>query len=571
MADCAHRPRLPLRLHVAAIAVAAAMLAASCSSDTSDGSAKSTNSTTTSTTTTGSGQAFSHECTQGATIDKVESTPVTGSDTDHTITSFDGTKIRAHWFPTADAKPAPTILMGPGWSLPGDTSVSGGTAIFGALSIKGMSDRGYNVLTWDPRGFGKSTGSAQVNFAKAEGRDVQVLLDWVAGQSKAATDGQGDPRVGMVGFSYGGGIQLITAAIDCRVDAIVPGLAWNSLETGLFKNRTVKQGWASVLVGAAAAGNLDPHIISASNSGRETGTLSAEDEAWFIERGPADLVDKIEIPTLFVQGTVDTLFTLDEAITNHAALVARGVPTAMLWFCGGHGVCLVNPGDTTRVTEASFAWLDRYLKGDTSAAAVPRFETVDQNGTSWTADAYPEKADRTISATFNSPGTLALEADSAAGPITVPPEITDILGALVAPITPSPAARGVEVKIDPGKIEGLALGAPKLRLTYSGSTPGGPEPVRVFAQLIDETRKVIVGNQITPIPLTLDGKTHTASVDLEVIAQYLRPGQILTLQLVASTVAYAMPRLGGTVTFDQISIKIPVVTKGLTEAARSKG
>ena len=558
MTDRTIRPHLSVGRQVAAIAVAAALLAASCSSDSSDSSG-----TTVSTTTQA---AATSECSQGATIDKVESVPVADTTTDHTVTSFDGTKIRAHWFPTTGTEPTPTILMGPGWSLPGDTSVSGGTAIFGALSIKGMLDRGYNVLTWDPRGFGKSTGNAQVNSAEAEGRDVQVLLDWVAARPSAKTDAKGDPRVGMVGFSYGGGIQLITAAIDCRVDAIVPGIAWHSLSTALFKHRTVKQGWSSVLVGSAAAGNLDPHITSASNSGRETGTLSAEDEAWFSDRGPATLVDKINVPTLFVQGTVDTLFTLDEAITNQASLIARGVPTAMLWFCGGHGVCLVDPGDTTRVTDASFAWLDRYLNGDTSASVVPAFETVDQDGASWTAAAYPDKADETVAAASASPATLALTTDSAAGAITVPPENTDLLGSLVAPITPSPAGTAVNLTVKTGAVDGLALGAPTVKLTYSGTTPNGPEPTRVFAQLIDETRKVIVGNQITPIPLTLDGKTHTTSVDLEVIAQYLRPGQTLTLQLVASTVAYAIPRVGGTVTFDRVSITIPVVTKGLTKS-----
>lgn len=39
---------------------------------------------------------------------------------DYTITSFDGAEIRVHWFPVAGASaagPAPTVLMGPGWSL----------------------------------------------------------------------------------------------------------------------------------------------------------------------------------------------------------------------------------------------------------------------------------------------------------------------------------------------------------------------------------------------------------------------------------------------------------------------
>ncbi|QXC60021.1 alpha/beta fold hydrolase [Aquihabitans sp. G128] len=563
-----------------AAGVALSLLAAGCSSDASDGAAPSTTAARSTTTAKGAktatteagdgeptegGSATTHPCDQGATGDLGPAARVPGSDTDWTITSFDGTELRAHWFPTdaTDDERAPTVLMGPGWSLPGDTSVAAqGDVLFGALSIRAMLDKGYNVLTWDPRGFGKSQGTVEVNSPDFEGRDVQVLLDWVAAQPEARVDDTGDPRVGMVGFSYGGGIQLTTAGIDCRIDALVPGIAWHSLETSLFKHRTVKEGWASVLTGTGTQGNLDPHITSASRSGAEDGTLSAEDEAWFEARGPGDAIDQVAVPTLFVQGTVDTLFTLDEAITNQRSLLERDVPTAMLWFCGGHGVCLTDPGTTDRVSAASFAWLARYLKDDDSAPEVPGFSTVDQQGRTWTADAYPTKADREVSGSGG--GALALVAASKAGPITLPAGNSDLLGTLVEPITPAPAKTAVEVPIRTAEVVGMALGAPKLELTYTGTAPAGKAPTRVFAQIVDTTTGVVVGNQITPIAVTLDGKPHTTTVDLEVIAQQLAPGSALTLQLVASTVAYATPRLGGSIAFRSIDVTVPVVTT-LTE------
>ena len=112
----------------------------------------------------------------------------------------------------------------------------------------------------------------------------------------------------MVGASYGGGIQLTVAGIDCRVDALVPSLAWHSLETSLYKAETVKSGWATTLADVAAAGTLDPHVTSAAASGPSTGLLGADDLEWFRDRGPAELVDEVTAPTLFVHGTVDTLF-----------------------------------------------------------------------------------------------------------------------------------------------------------------------------------------------------------------------------------------------------------------------
>jgi ABC-2 type transport system ATP-binding protein len=63
--------------------------------------------------------------------------------------------------------------------------------------------------------------------------------------------------------------------------------------------------------------------------------------------------------------------------------------------------------------------------------------------------------------------------------------------------------------------------------------------------------------------VTLDGQGHTATVDLEVIAQHHDAGESLTLQIVATTVAYATPRLGGEITFDAIGISLPTA-EGLT-------
>ena len=504
-------------------------------------------------------------CTQGATIPKVTATPVAGTPSDFDMTSFDGTKIRIHWFPAPGAgatRKVPTILMGPGWSLPGDTLAHPAIA-FGALDITTMNKAGYNVLTWDPRGFGKSGGNAEVDSTQYEGRDGQVMLDWISEQPEARPDRPGDPRAGMVGFSYGGGIQLTLASIDCRVDALVPGIAWHSLETSLYKADTVKAGWSGILSSIAGTAHLDPHITSAAKTGLSEGLLSEADRQWFVDRGPGDGIDHVTVPTLFVQGTVDTLFTLDEAITNYRSLRQRGIPTAMLWFCGGHGTCLTKAGDPTAVATASFAWLDRYLKGEKQVKTGPRLDLVDQDGVRWTGDDYPVALAAPVTATGS--GTLALDAASAAGPLPAPKGPADLLSGLVGPITPAKAATALDLNVDSGSVDALALGAPHLTLTYSGTSPSGVRPLRAFAQLVDESNNVVVDNQITPIALKLDGRTHTADVDMEVIAQHLEPGHPLTLQLVATTVAYAIPRLGGTVTFSKIALSIPVA-KGVTKA-----
>jgi ABC-2 type transport system ATP-binding protein len=93
-------------------------------------------------------------------------------------------------------------------------------------------------------------------------------------------------------------------------------------------------GWSNLLyaLGVPASRNrLDPHIGSAYQEGLTTGRLSDENVRWFVSRGPGDLVKRIRIPTFLTQGTVDTLFTLNEATTNYEILRRNGVPAKMMW------------------------------------------------------------------------------------------------------------------------------------------------------------------------------------------------------------------------------------------------
>jgi len=548
------------RRRVGLAVVAALLVGGACANDEagSEGDPPTTGADPTTTTTAASTTtAAPRSCDQEPTVSPVQVAAVGASGADVDVTSFDGTPIRAHWYPAPGDGPHATVLMGPGWSQPGAT-IDRETLLFGALSITGMNEAGYNVVTWDPRGFGASGGLASVNDPNLEGRDVQVLIDWVAEQQAARLDRAGDPRVGMVGASYGGGIQLTVASIDCRVDALVPSLAWHSLSTALDRNRTVKAGWAGFLNTAALTfgGRLDPHITSAATSGIGEGLLSDADRQWFVDRGPGDAIDEVTAPTLFVQGTVDTLFTLDEAVANYASLRKRGVPTAMIWFCGGHGTCMTDAGDTALVNERSFAWLRRYLDDDTTVDLGDRVDVVDQLAAHWTADDYPVATGEPIVAAGS--GTLALDAAGQAGPLTAAREgANDILSSSVLNITPAKAATAVEVTIDPGETDALVLGAPTLDIEYTGTTPAGERPTRVFAQLIDDDTGIVVGNQITPVEVVLDGTNRTVSVELESIAFHARPGHTLTLQIVASTVAYAAPRFGGTVDLTDVSIGLP--------------
>jgi ABC-2 type transport system ATP-binding protein len=545
----------------AALLVATGMLAAGCSSSASKAAGGSDRSAAGSATTTTAapGGAYARPACHAKPTAPAVATRVAGSSSDYDVVSFDGAKIRVHWFPLRSpaGQTAPTLFKGPGWGQAGDTNTAGsGYGLFGDLGIHALNAAGYNVLTWDPRGFGKSGGTVETDSADFEGRDVVRLIDWVAQQPGVRLDGTGDPRMGMAGASYGGGIQLVTAAIDCRVDAIVPQIAWHSLDTSLYKAQIVKSGWGDLLYSVAEGHSIDPQITSAYNHGKASGTISAADRRWFVSRGPGDLVRKITAPTLFEQGTIDTLFPLDEAVANFRILRAAGVPTAMLWMCSGHGVCLTKPGDQNRPAQAAIAWFDRYVKGNTKVKLGPRFEYVDQNGVEYTADDFPPRATAPI--VTSGRGALTLVAGGGSGPAQSTGD-TGALGGVALGITPAKASHAANVPITIASAAHV-VGAPRLTLRYSGSSPAGERPTRVFAQLVDDATGIVLGNQITPIAVVLDGHAHTTTVPLEIVAFTAEPGAHLTLQLVATTVSYAAPRLGGTIDFSAVEIELPTVT-----------
>src|SRR5436305_11090797 len=73
-------------------------------------------------------------------------------------------------------------------------------------------------------------------------------------------DGPGDPRVGMIGGSYGGQAQFAVAGIDHRVDALIPLITWHDLSYSLAPGNAAvatpgvhKKEWTSLFFGDGIA------------------------------------------------------------------------------------------------------------------------------------------------------------------------------------------------------------------------------------------------------------------------------------------------------------------------------
>ena len=453
------------------------------------------------------------------------------------VRSFDGTELAVTFHPAAGLKPgkrAPTILQTHGWGgrreRSPDAPSSEGTGNVGTGPLRRA---GFNVLTWDSRGFGESGGTVTVDYKGSEGRDVKALLTWLARQPEAKRDGRRDPRVGMHGASYAGGIELVAAAIDRRIDAIAPAIAWHSLTTSLYKAGTVKGGWSALLYAGGQTGRLDPHIASAFGDGATTGRLSAEDHAWFASRGPGRLVRRNRAPTMLVQGTPDTLFTPSEAIANYRILRRNRVPVKMLWFCGGHGTCLTGSGPAGHLEKRVIAWLKRHV-ARRKVATGPGFEWLADDARWRRARRFPPRPGAPIAGA--GAGTLLLSpADALSG----------------SAVAAGPAANAVDVPIP--AFTRQVVGEPRVTLTYSGTG----NATHVFAQIVDEQRNLVLGNQVTPLPVRLDGARHTVTRRLEGVAA---AGGRYRLQIVGGSQVYGPVRGAAAITLRSARIQLPTAS-----------
>jgi ABC-2 type transport system ATP-binding protein len=475
---------------------------------------------------------------------------------DAIVESFDGTPMVTHFSPAPGLEPgerAPTIMIGHGW---GGTGATSPPADFAAA--------GYNILTWDARGFGGSGGTVMIDHPRFEGRDVSALIDFVAKQPEAKRDRPGDPRVGMSGGSYGGGIQFLAAARDRRIDAITPTIAWNNLLSSLYPRASVKAGWDLALIGvgiptSVALGVFSPAGIQTGHQserfynsvvgGLATGMLPSSELPWFRAHGPDFLLKRIKVPTLIAQGTVDTLFDLDQAHRNYRALKRQRIPLKMMWFCGGHGVCNVEGdgaaviGDSDRVQKRRLQWFKRYLKGKRRTRTGPAFEWIDQNGKWHRSGAYPLK--RT--------GALRGSGD---GLVPLVPGVNPTSGVLVAALPDPLAPIKVPIRAQGGE---RIVGGPRIKLTYSTAGIGTTRTdglTHVYGQIVDRDRNVVVGNQATPIPIKLDGRTHTIKRTLTRIASVGTPAGY-ELQILGQSNLFDAQRAAGALTVRSVRVALP--------------
>jgi putative CocE/NonD family hydrolase len=314
------------------------------------------------------------------------------------------------------AHPAPAVLTTNGF---GGSKSDGSTDAVG----KAFAQRGYVSLVYSGLGFGASGCLISLDDPQIDGRAASRLVDFLAG-TRAADDGTradfvtldraGDPRVGMIGASYGGAVQLATASVDHRVDALVPFATWNDLVYSLAPNNAVAAGdvpgafkwqWTNgfYLIGEGRpvlAPSLDPtrinslaclHFVTRAcetvrtlNSGSYPPERTARLLAYARSVSPASYLHRVKAPTLLVQGQADSLFNLNEATATYRALTAQGTPAKMIWQSWGHSGGLTGPAageldlaagnlESAYVGRRVLAWFDHHLRGRRATDTGPAF------------------------------------------------------------------------------------------------------------------------------------------------------------------------------------------------------
>ncbi|MGD3111278.1 CocE/NonD family hydrolase [Streptomyces sp. YGL11-2] len=318
------------------------------------------------------------------------------------------------------AHPAPAVLT---------TNGFGGSKADGSTDgiARAFASRGYVSLAYSGLGFGKTGCPISLDDPGIDGRAASQLIDLLAG-TRTADDGTridyvtrdrpGDPRVGMIGGSYGGAIQMATAAVDHRVDALVPLITWNDLGYSLDPNNTgrrrgvggqvpgaYKHEWTNgfFLLGEAQGllhPGLDPswiggagclHFVAPAcrmkrllDSRRYPPDRTQEVFRYVRSVSPVSYLKSVTAPTLLVQGEADTLFNLNEAAATYRTLRAQGTPVGMIWQSWGHSGGIKNPPkgelnlatgnlDSSYVGQRILAWFDRYLRHRTAAGTGPAF------------------------------------------------------------------------------------------------------------------------------------------------------------------------------------------------------
>ena len=444
---------------------------------------------------------------------------------DAVIYGRDGTRLSATVFQPAlkAGEQAPVVVHTHGW---GGWRVTRPNGFYGTQMMSGRAAlkawrAGYWVISYDQRGWGGSEGDIEMMNPDFEVQDALAVIDWAAANlPRLSMDGPNDPRVGMLGESYGGGVQLLASATDPRIDAIVPIATWYDLGEALAPDSHMKIGWTSVLLSLGLATGYDlgkfvqaPYLKSADGRMRAEvrSELTAHSLSSYCQRGQRPHAD-----ALLIQGMRDTLFPLNQGLAIRDCLQQGGRDVRLLGMQGGHilppplqrwsGLPPFNTetvmhcdGRAINLYQSIISWYEDKLRGRSGvAASIPEL-------------CVSLDLDQGI-ALQQLPGKQRIELPDTA--------IRPISSGLLQPSRFIPLQQANQPS--------ALVGVPHLLLSNPEQLP------TLFAALVvkraDGTREVL-SEQVTPLK-------GLANTELAAVSGKLQPGDVLGLQLSGFSAQY---------------------------------
>jgi len=201
-------------------------------------------------------------------------------------------------------------------------------------------DAGFGFVSLGQRGVdpdvpGQTYG---VPLPEVEVRDNQRLLDWVHDEldwvRKQADRGiDKDIVAGSFGNGGGAATALMVAALDGRIDAVIPYTGWHDLNDSLFPNGAIKSYWGLLFYTLCVTSGCEFHP--------EVDQWFAEvlllnDASSFRERfdagSPSSIPERLRTPTLLISPANDIIFSgLRGALRNFETLRDNAAP---VWLVG---------------------------------------------------------------------------------------------------------------------------------------------------------------------------------------------------------------------------------------------
>ena len=451
--------------------------------------------------------------------------------------------------------PAPAVLLAHGF---------GGSKADLESEGRSLAEHGYVVLAYTARGFGRSGGLLHLDAPSYEVADASKLISHLATLPQVLKDAPGDPRVGVAGSSYGGGLALLLSAYDKRVDVLAADITWNDLSQALFPNAAggqpgvFKKAWAGRLFASAATstggacGRFAPEVCAAYVRAASTGEPDASVLSLLRASSPAGVLNRITAPTLLSQGEQDSLFPLGEADANARGIAAHGTPVKVVWRSGGHD----GESPTSDLVQNLEGWFDPVLlqEGQADAtfeAAVPRSSISAATGRTATellhADhGYPSA--RTQEVGLNGqPQTIQAPAGGAPAAVTAVPGLGSLLGT-AAVLTGSQSLSAI-----PGQVAVFPSQPLSRRLLVAGSstvelqvTAHGAGDATLFASahhVAADGTDILPAGLVAPIRLTglTPGVARTVTVRLPGVVRNLPAGDRLVVEVATTDLAYQLP------------------------------